>query len=126
VFQFYSAPRLFRITGKDGAEQFFKMHITEDEATGKKKAYISRNGEVQTKEYLISGEFDVRVVTGSTLPFARAEKEQRLLNLFDRGVIDDEEVLKGIEYPNWEAVKARVEEKKAMAAQAQAQPQPAG
>lgn len=125
VFQFYTAPRVFRVTGKDGASKYFKMHVTTDDQ-GNKKATVENEGQV--KEYAIKGQFDVRVSTGSSLPFAKAEKEQRMLNFFDRGIIDAEEVLKGTEYPNWEAVLQRVQERKEAeaqaAAQAQAQSQP--
>lgn len=121
VFQFYTAPRIHRITGKDGAERYFKMHIATDEKTGQKMAIVEKDG--VRKEYVIQGAFDVRVTTGSTLPFARAEKEQRLMNLFDRGILDAKEVLKGIDYPNWESVLQRISEEKAAAAQAQAQAQ---
>jgi hypothetical protein len=65
------------------------------------------------------GKLDVRVTTGSSLPFARAEKEQKLLSLFDRGIIDAEEVMKGMDFPNWEAILNRVQEKQAQAAAAQ-------
>lgn len=74
--------------------------------------------EAEEKRMLIRGNFDVKVNTGTGLPFSKAEKEQRLLQLFDRGIIDAEEVLTQIEFPNAEAVLERV---KALAeAQAQA------
>jgi len=120
VFQFYSAPRMFRITAKDGTEKYFKMHITKDEKTGKRVAeYVTAEG--QRKQYIIEGEFDVRVMTGSTLPFAKAEKEQRLMNLLQAGIIDGEEVLKGLDYPNWQSVLERIAAKNAEAAAAQQQ-----
>lgn len=120
VLQFYSAPRMFRITAKDGTEKYFKMHIATDESTGEKTAvYVDPNG--MRKEFLIKGSFDVRVTTGSTLPFAKAEKEQRLTNLFQLGIIDEEEVLKGLDYPNYQAILDRIAQRKAAAAQAQGQ-----
>jgi hypothetical protein len=72
-------------------------------------------------EYQMRGKFDVRVTTGSSLPFSKAEKEQRLLNLFDRQIIDAEEVLKSLEYPNYEALLQRMEQKAMQAAQAEQQ-----
>ena len=60
----------------------------------------------------------MRVSTGSSLPFAKAEKEAKLLNLFDRQIIDAEEVLKGTDYPNFQAVLQRLEMKKQQEAQA--------
>jgi hypothetical protein len=127
VFQFYSAPRIFRLTNKDGSQKFFKFHVETDPQSGQKFARYRRfdqgedgqmyEGEESVKE--IKGLLDVKVSTGSALPFAKAEKEEKLLNLFDRGIIDAEEVLKSTDYPNWEAVLQRVQQNQAMAAQAQ-------
>jgi len=72
-----------------------------------------------------AGKLDVKVTTGSTLPFAKAEKEQKLLQLFDRGIVDQQEVLQGTDFPNWEAVLQRVTERQQAAAAAQQQQPPA-
>ncbi len=125
VFQFYTAPKIFRLTGKDGAEKYFKFHVSSDEATG----MFAVNVEKFTPEGLSTGidqyqteaKFDVRVTTGSALPFSKAEKEQQLLNLYDRQIIDTQEVLKGLDYPNYEALLQRMEAKQAQQAQMQAQ-----
>jgi hypothetical protein len=133
VMQFYTSPRVFRLTNKDGSQKFFKFHI-ETKQNGAKSVLYTKfepkneggfaEGEIQ--EFEIKGNLDVRVNTGTLLPFARADKENKALNLFDRGIIDEEEVLKALDYPNWEAVLQRVMEKKALAAQeaAMAQGQP--
>jgi hypothetical protein len=118
VFQFYSAPRLFRLTNNEGVNKYFKMHISQDEETGGKTMNVENftpDGlSVGITQYQVRGEFDVRVTTGSSLPFSKAEKEQRLYGLFDRGIIDAEEVLKGLDYPNYEAVRNRVQQAAAM------------
>jgi predicted NAD/FAD-binding protein len=62
---------------------------------------------------------DLKVNTGSTLSFAKDANQNKALALFDRGIIDEEEVLKAFEYPNWEAVLQRVTERKAQQAQMQ-------
>lgn len=134
VFQFYTAPQIVRLTGNEGATRYFRMQVEDTTRTledgvtqvpGKKlkvMPYTDAGQEDPTgfREYEIRGKFDVRVVTGSSLPFAKAEKEQKLLNLFDRGVIDEEEVLKGSDYPSWEQVLQRVEAKRAAQAEAEA------
>jgi hypothetical protein len=128
VFQFYSAPQIIRLTGNDGAARYFRMRIERDEQTGKMRMNVTPYTDQgledpsMARQFEIQGDFDVRVVTGSSLPFAKAEKEQKLLALFDRGIVDAEEVLKGSEYPNYQAVLERVQ----AAAQAQAMAAPAG
>lgn len=144
TFQFRTAPEIFRLTGSDGAMNYFRLHVEDhqftemvekpnpmgipelvSQPTGEigKRVVVQPYGEngqmdlTQQKVYETRAKFDVRVVTGSSLPFAKAEKETKLLNLFDRGIIDQEEVLKESDYPNWQAVKLRMEQ----AAQAKAQ-----
>jgi hypothetical protein len=126
VFQFYKAPRVIRLTNSEAATQFFKFSIEEDEE-GKKVAQTQRINVDEEKNVTLDdveqmeivGSFDIKVATGSLLPFSKIEKESKLLNLFDRQIIDDQEVLKGIEYPNWEAVLQRVQERRAAELQAQ-------
>ena len=60
---------------------------------------------------LISGRFDVRVNTGSSLPFAVADKEQKVLALYDRQILDAEEVLDALEYPNREEILERLKQR---------------
>jgi hypothetical protein len=79
--------------------------------------------EGEEKQVAVTGTLDVKVNTGSSLPFIKANEKNEALQLFDRGIIDDEEILKRFDYPNWEQVLARVTEKKALAAQEQAMAQ---
>ena len=73
------------------------------------------------REMLVADRFDVHVSTMSGLPFAQAQKEKRTFDLFDRGIVDEREVLEQLEYPNIELVMSRLEERQAAAAQAEAQ-----
>ena len=141
VLEKYSASRVFRVTNQEGVSKYFKMSVEKVPVTDEQGQVIGQKPKVSirdyatneagrtvegpVKEYLISGRFDVRVNTESALPFTKADNEQKTLNLFDRGIIDDEEVLKNIEYPNRDAVLARVRERRAAEA-AQAQQQKAG
>lgn len=141
VFQFYTVPRVIRLTGNDNANNFFRFSIENDR---QEDGSVNRTAVVQNvkaiksdeegdesyqilespeRRYEVIGNFDVKVATGSLLPFSKAEKEQKLLNMYDRGIIDKEEVLKGIDFPNWEAILQRVQEQEAAQAQA-AQGQP--
>jgi hypothetical protein len=76
--------------------------------------------EGQVKSMPIKGSLDLKVNTGSTLSFAKDAIKNEAIQLFDRQIIDDEEVLKRFDYPNWEAVLQRVNEKKAAQAESQA------
>jgi hypothetical protein len=143
VFQFYSAPRIFRLTNDQNVTQYFKFHIENrpgmDEATGEPDGTTQKIATVRpftqteqggylespdAREFLIRGDFDVKVSTGSSLPFAKAEKANLAFKLKEAGALDELELLKAVEYPNaegvWEAVKARQMEM--MQAQAAAQP----
>ena len=130
TMQFVTAPQVYRLTNNEGATQFFKMHIEpydKGDGTQGKRAIVQQyneNGLVDpmtgVSTYEIKGDFDVKVATGSSLPFAREEKEQKLLSYYDRGLIDAEEVLKASDYPNYQAVLQRMQEKAMAAAQAEA------
>jgi len=144
VFQFYDTPRVFRVTGQDQqASNYFKFHVEKVPAmdemgqpTGEthtiarvRNINFDANGqafEAEEKQYQMKGEFDVRVVSGSGLPFEKARLEQQSLNFFDRGIIDAQEVLKNVKYPGAEVVLARMAEKAQQAAQNQAMAQAQG
>lgn len=127
VFQYRTAPEIYRLTNQQGVEKYFRMHVEQGE-DGYRVTYqpYLENGQIdpeQQKVYETRAKFDVRVSTGSQLPFNKAEKEAKLLALFDRQIIDQEEVLKGSDYPNYEAVIARMQQAAQQAAMAQAQQQ---
>lgn len=129
VLQFYNVPRVVRITKHDAADEYFKVEFNKDEEGNifaKRQNFVeNENGQVvpegQEEIIPLSGQLDVRVTTGSLLPFSKAAKENKLITMYNNGIIDREEVLKGIDHPNWEAVLERMEEKEAAMAQAQAQ-----
>lgn len=146
VFQYYTAPRIFRITDNQNATRYFKFHVdTKDELdpvtgtpTGQQKR-VARVRQFQSgndgkqypgeeKEFEVRQKFDVKIATGSALPFEKTRVEQQSLNLFDRGIIDAEEVMKNIRYPNAESVMKRMAEKAAQdaAMAAQGAPPPGG
>jgi hypothetical protein len=64
--------------------------------------------------------FDVKVNTGSSLPAAKADKTNLAFKYFESGAFDALELLKATDYPNAEAVYARVQERKMQEAQKQA------
>lgn len=142
VFEHYTVPRVFRLTNKAGVDKYFRFHVEQvndefgqpafqENGNPIKKAMIQKyfegdDGklipEKEVKEIVIKANFDLKVNTGSGLPFSKAEKEQRLLQFFNSGIIDEEEVLKQSDYPNYEAVLERIRAKQAQMAQMQQQP----
>lgn len=137
VMQFYTAPRVFRLTGDDGGFKFFKFHVEDvldpegnpvtDQYGKPRKTGVLRNfvqnqdtgkisEELNATSYEIHGEFDVRVSTGSSLPFAKNDTADKAMKLYTvqqppgGGVIDAEELLKQLDYPNYEAVIQRKKE----------------
>jgi hypothetical protein len=72
-------------------------------------------------------DFDLSVGDFAMLPDTYQERKAQAANLFAAGVIDPEEYLKTLEWPNYKAVLARIkkEQEAALAAQQQATPPPA-
>ncbi len=130
VFQFYTVPEVYRLTNSEGANKYFKMHVEPYEHADGGAAYrvhyqpFTEDGQIDPSQYSVyetRGKLDVKVSTGSSLPFAKDQLENKLLAFFDRGIIDNEEVLKRSDYPNFQAVLQRMQQAAAQAAQAQAQ-----
>lgn len=129
ILEFYTAPQIFRMTGQDG-EEFFRRfrvdNIVDEKGKKQKKVVFSDFNKNEKNEMtegdeqsvIISGNFDLRVKTGSELPFEVADLERKSLALFDRGVIDAEEVLTRIDYPNKEKVLQRLADNQQAAANA--------
>jgi hypothetical protein len=131
VFQFYTAPQIFRLTNKDGSRRFFKFHVENSVDASGAQSKVARyrpfdegeDGKIYEGEEVampVSGMLDLKVNTGTSLSFAKEANQNKAIQLFDRAIIDEEEVLKAFDYPNWEAVLQRVNEKKAMMAEQQA------
>lgn len=141
VFENYTVPRIFRITDNQNVTQYFKFHVDSavDPVTNETRRTVRVNdftpkidpmtgqelggyAESPERQYVVMGRFDVKIGTGSALPFEKSRIEQQSYALFDRGVIDAEEVLNNIKYPNAKSVLARIEQKAMMQAQAQMAP----
>lgn len=128
MMQFYNVPRVARITGKTEWPEFFEFFIEEipeeDRIKWTKKGYsFDENakryvpGEIQ--EGVSKGVFDVKVLSGTALPFAKAQRSNIAFRLFDSQVIDAQELLNTLEWPNKEQVLKRIEDQKAEAKQLQ-------
>ena len=131
VLSNYTKSRVFRVTNDQTGTKYFKFRVDKGIVDGKEQLVgrmrdfmqmgdgsIAMSNEEQ--EFLITGRFDARVNTGTSLPFAIADKEQKAFALFDRGILDEKEVLSQIDYPNREEILQRLTERKEqMAAQQQ-------
>lgn len=133
MLQFYSGPRMARITNKEGAPQFVEFSIQNDAnrkvfnfAQAQQAANGIMMGPGQKME--IKGVPDVTVSTGSSLPFAKAQKSAVAKELFAAGAIDQEELLTSLDWPNAEKVILRMQEAAAQQAQQEAMmgPPPGG
>jgi hypothetical protein len=129
VLQYYSAPKIYRITGDDGSTIFRKFSIEkrpndnggvdnvgiiQDTVVGKDK----KPAEQPSREMILKGMFDVEVKSGSSLPFEAADKERKTFALFDRQLIDEEEVFERLDIPNKEEILMRLKQRQQQAAQA--------
>lgn len=123
VLEHYTAPRVYRMTNKDGSQYFLKFHVDNvEKPEGKMKQatihqYDEVGNETDVQVLLLTGDLDLRVQSGSDLPFESADKERKALALFDRQIIDAEEVLEQLQYPNREKILQRLAERQAMAAE---------
>jgi len=125
ILQCYTEPRVFRLTNADGYPQAIELYIPTYE-NGQKVAkirYLRTDGSgaldiEESHDVVIKGVPDVRVTSGSALPFAKVQKSQTAFQYFDRGAIDQEELLKNVDWPAYQEVIKRMQ---AQAAQAKEQ-----
>ena len=128
--QFYTQPRVFRITNKEGYPEWIEFYIsTIEDMNGKpvKVAKIQRRNTIDGRivvgdqqQVEVKGAPDVRVISGSALPYAKALKNQTAGKMFTDGAIDQEEYLKAIDWPNYEEVIKRMKAQADQDAQAAA------
>ena len=125
ILQFYTMPRVVRITNNQNAHQYFKFHVEEkaDESGNvQKTAHIlpldrdDMGNPVEGPPIAvpIKSKMDVRFNVGSSLPFAKLESRTLAEKLYDKQIIDAEEYLTQLEYPNRERIIQRLKERQAM------------
>jgi len=153
IMQFYREPRVIKIAGKDSRwPEFFEFFIEDVEVNKDGKPVgdgeeametrvnfskqdfqmdednkrLVKDDNIQTGENPSRGIFDIRVETGTSLPFSRAKREATSFKLFDKQIIDARAVLDDLDYPGKEEVLKRKEEEAAAAAEAEGAPLPPG
>lgn len=102
IFQYYTEDRMFNLLGDDGT---FKQYVWERQ---KIREALDKQGINITQAFQ---DFRYKVVPASSLAITRWQKGLVAMQLLQSGVIDGEEVLKTIEWPNWEQVYKRTKEK---------------
>lgn len=128
IQKYYTTQRVFRIVGNEfnsagqpQPAQFFSinqpvgMRAQMDPATGQPMMGEDQQP-IQEPMYDETSnaippdaEFDVRIGAGSTLPVSKSARFQQAITLFDRGAIDQQELLKSAAWPKWEEVLARMQ-----------------
>lgn len=112
IFQFYTSKRIFRITNAEGYPEHIEFYLQDNPAKpGEKIASLRTSqdgvmGPAQTME--VKGLPDVRTSSGSSLPFSKALKSEKALQMYNSQIIDREEVLKATDWPNKEEVLQRM------------------
>lgn len=133
VLQYRNSPTIVRLTGNEQDGQYFKFHVKPmtdemgqpmmDEAGNPMRAAVIQEmgpgGVTSSREIPIKGSLDVRVSTGTTMPFMKAQKSREAKELFQLQAIDQEELLKSIEWPNYQGVMQRMAAAAQQAAQAE-------
>ena len=119
MLQYYTAPKVLRITGKENWQDVFEFHVSKTEDGKKilnKRKYIydeasktyNKENNVQQKE--MKGIFDIIVQSGTAMPYNKANKINTAFKLFELGVIDKEALLEATDFPNAEEITRRMQE----------------
>jgi hypothetical protein len=102
IVENYTTPRMMAIAGPSGERTSLALK--------------ARHFMVTTSKGAVPLEYELAVDAGSRQHTSRGMREDREIQLFTLGAIDDQALLSGINYPNWQQVNKRVEEANAQAA----------
>lgn len=133
--QFYTVPRVFRVTNKEGFPEFVEFFITGEgdqrvaditrvDAQGQPAMMDAKGTPIRNTQMSAKGIPDVKPVSGSNLPFAKAQKTATALDLQARGSITNLAMLEAINWPDAKAEDEKVKAEQQAMAEAQAQQVP--
>jgi hypothetical protein len=113
MLQFYTAPRVARITNKEGQPEFIEFFVQniDDRKVFNFRRSMKDQGTLVTmpnQAIEVKGAPDVRVTTGSSLPFAKAQKTTVAKDLFSAGAIDQRALLDAVQWPGAEEIIQRM------------------
>lgn len=110
IQKYYTTQRVFRIVGNEFSESGSPLPAAEgDFFSINQPVGVSDAGQPELENAIPpDAEFDVRIGAGSTLPVSKTSRFQQAITLFDRGALDEEELLKSSGWPRWEEVLSRI------------------
>ncbi len=114
IFQHFTTDRLLHINGPTGGVQAIPFEV-------RRLNDMLKEGDPTRSMANAWRDFRFMVTPGSSLGITRVQRIVLATDLYQLGLIDDEEVLKSAEWPNRDEVKRRVEEKKQAAMMLQMQ-----
>jgi hypothetical protein len=135
MMQNYTQSRVTKVTKKQGWPQYLEFYFKHPDETNyqfvkkvhtfdeDQQKYISQQDWAESQPS--HGIFDIEVKSGTALPFMKDRRVNLAMQLFDKGVIDQEALLEATDYPKADLIMKRMRQEAAAAAQAQAMmPQP--
>lgn len=134
ILQYYTVPRVVRLTNNEGAAKYFKFHITDsaDEKGDVKKVATIQNyvkdpstGQMVAQgpiEVQLKSKLDIKVDVGSSLGFAKAKRAEDAKQLFQFGILNPEELLDALDYPGKEKIIERIKSQPPMPPMAPGKP----
>ena len=133
MMQYYKTPRVIAIDSQKGQEwpdyfEFFTEDLPDGTTKWNHQEYIQGpDGPVPSGQYqsgTTKSIFSIKVLSGTSLPFAKTQRSNVAFKLFDSQVIDAKELLDTLEWPNSEEILARKNEEAGAAGAAPPPPPP--
>jgi hypothetical protein len=121
MLQFYTSPRVVRITGAQGWPEFYEVYFSRTEYGNYKANRKTYEFAPATRQYNAvgdwsevgesKGEFDIEVQAGTSLPFMKQRRSQLAMNLYSASppAIDQEALLKTVDFPDYQEVMRRMQ-----------------
>jgi hypothetical protein len=141
ILQSYDVPRVMRLTGDEGATKYFKFSVEtgpsdpmNPESEQIRYGVVQNYAQDQNGQYVpgpverkpLKGNLDVKITTGSSLAFAKAQKSGKARELFKDGIFDAEDYLNAIEWPGKEKIIQKYKDRMLAMAQAEQAAQQGG
>ena len=130
ILQFYTKPRIVKITGEDGYPEYIEWYVERDETGGYRYNMKDYKRDEATQTYTpgtmqqgqdgSKGMFDIEIMAGTSLPFLKAQRGELAMKLVGMGLIDQQAALSALDWPEKEQIMKRMQEQQAAQAQAAA------